>query len=264
MKQYLDLLRDIRENGNLKTDRTGTGTYSVFGRQMRFDLKAGFPLLTTKKIHIRSVVVELLWFLSGSTNVRFLQENGCRIWDPWADKNGELGPVYGKQWRSWTAHDGKIIDQISQVVDGLRRDPDSRRHVVTAWNPADLPQMALSPCHCLFQFYVSNGNLSCQLYQRSCDVFIGLGFNIASYALLTHMIAQQCGLGVGEFVWVGGDTHLYLNHMEQVATQLEREPRALSRLEIIGKPESLFDYKLESFVFHNYEPYPHIKAPVAV
>jgi thymidylate synthase len=266
MKQYLDLMKKIREHGELKTDRTGTGTYSVFGHQMRFDLREGFPLVTTKKIHLRSVIVELLWFLRGDTNVRWLQENACRIWDPWADKDGELGPVYGKQWRSWAAGDGASIDQISEVLHDIRTKPDSRRLIVSAWNPVDVPKVPVAPppCHCLFQFYVANGRLSCQLYQRSCDVFIGLPFNIASYALLTHMMAQQSHLEVGEFVWTGGDTHLYLNHMDQVAEQIQREPRALPRLEILRKPASLFDYDVDDFVIHNYDPHPHIKAPVAV
>jgi len=264
MKQYLDLLRTIREHGALKTDRTGTGTYSIFGHQMRFDLNQGFPLLTTKKTHLRSIIVELLWFLRGDTNVRWLQENSCRIWDPWADKDGNLGPVYGHQWRSWPQGDGTSIDQISEVIRDISKSPDSRRLIVSAWNPGDLPKMALAPCHCLFQFYVANGKLSCQLYQRSCDVFIGLPFNIASYALLTHMIAQQCELELGEFIWTGGDTHLYTNHMEQVAEQLQREPRPLPKLEIIRKPSSIFDYCIEDFVIHDYDPHPHIKAPVAV
>lgn len=264
MKQYLQLMKDIRERGVYKQDRTGTGTYSLFGYQMRFDLQDSFPLLTTKKIHLRSVIVELLWFLRGDTNVRWLQENQCRIWDPWADKEGNLGPVYGHQWRSWPGPDGTTIDQISELIRGLRTNPDSRRHVVSAWNPSDIGKMALPPCHCLFQFYVANGRLSCQLYQRSCDVFIGLGFNIASYALLTHMIAQQCDLQVGEFIWTGGDTHLYANHMDQVAEQIQREPRKLPQLEILRKAPSIFDYEIQDFAIHNYNPHPHIKAPVAV
>jgi thymidylate synthase len=259
-------MQHIREKGALKTDRTGTGAYSVFGHQMRFDLQEGFPLVTTKKIHMRSVIVELLWFLRGDTNVKWLQENACRIWDPWADENGDLGPVYGKQWRSWAQPDGPPIDQISALLTQIKENPNTRRHVISAWNPADLPKIRVAPppCHCLFQFYVANGKLSCQLYQRSCDVFIGLPFNIASYALLTHMVAQQCDLEVGEFIWTGGDTHLYTNHMDQVAEQIQREPRALSRLEIVHKADSLFDYKIEDFVIHNYDPHPHIKAPVAV
>lgn len=264
MKQYLDLMQDICDNGHKREDRTGVGTVSVFGRQMRFDLQQGFPLLTTKKLHLRSIIVELLWFLSGDTNIKFLQDNKCRIWDPWADENGDLGPVYGHQWRSWPKTSGGSIDQISQVVQTIKENPNSRRMLVVAWNPSDLDKMALPPCHCLFQFFVADGKLSCQLYQRSCDVFIGLGFNIASYALLTHMIAQQCGLEVGEFIWTGGDTHLYLNHMEAVKLQLGREPRPLPRLNIKRRPDSLFDYKVEDFEVSGYEPHPHIKAEVAV
>lgn len=264
MQPYLDLMNDIKQHGVFRSDRTGVGTTSVFGRQMRFDLSKGFPLLTTKKIHIRSVVIELLWFLSGSSNIRFLQENECRIWDSWADENGDLGPVYGKQWRSWPCADGQSIDQMAELVSRIKKDPSSRRLVVSAWNPADLDKMALAPCHCLFQFYVANGKLSCQLYQRSCDVFIGLGFNIASYALLTHMIAQQCDLEVGEFVWSGGDVHLYSNHLDQVDLQLSRSPKKLPQLRILRRPESLFEYKFEDFEFQNYEFHPHIKAPVAV
>lgn len=264
MQQYLDLMADIKKNGAVKEDRTGVGTLSVFGRQMRFDLSEGFPLLTTKKLHIRSIFIELLWFLSGSTNIKFLKENKCRIWDPWADENGDLGPVYGYQWRSWPTPTGESIDQISQVVDTIKNNPDSRRMLVVAWNPSDLPKMALPPCHCLFQFFVADGKLSCQLYQRSCDVFIGLGFNIASYALLTHMIAQQCDLEVGEFVWTGGDTHLYKNHLEQVDVQVERAPKKLPKLVIKRKPKDLFSYNIEDFEIINYEAHPHIKAEVAV
>lgn len=264
MQQYLDLLRKIKEEGVLKGDRTGTGTYSIFGHQMRFNLQEGFPLLTTKKIHFHSVLVELLWFLRGDTNVRWLQENSCRIWNAWADAEGNLGPVYGAQWRSWPNHRGGTIDQMSELLTLIKKNPDTRRLVISAWNPADIPHMALPPCHCLFQFYVAQGKLSCQLYQRSCDVFIGLGFNIASYALLTHMIAQQCNLEVGDFVWTGGDTHLYTNHMEQVLEQLRREPRKLPHLEISRKAEDLFSYQIQDFVIHDYNPHPHIKAPVAV
>ena len=264
MQSYLDLLADVRENGASRSDRTGVGTWSVFGRHLRFDLQQGFPLLTTKKLHLRSIVLELLWFLRGETNVRWLQERGCRIWDPWADEHGELGPVYGKQWRSWPTPDGRQIDQISQVVEQLRNDPNSRRMLVVAWNPADVGQMALPPCHCLFQFYVADGKLSCQLYQRSCDTFIGLPFNIASYALLTHMLAQQVDLEVGDFCWAGGDVHLYHNHAEAVAEQITREPRPLPKLKIQRRPATLFDYELEDFVWEGYDPHPHIKASVAV
>jgi len=264
MKQYLDLLDHILEKGAQKDDRTGTGTLSVFGYQMRFDLNAGFPLLTTKKLHLRSIVHELLWFLAGDTNVRYLQDNNVSIWNEWADSNGELGPVYGRQWRAWPTADGQHIDQISQVVSEIKSNPDSRRLLVSAWNVGELDKMALAPCHLLFQFYVAQGKLSCQLYQRSCDTFLGLGFNIASYSLLTHMIAQQCGLEVGDFVWTGGDVHLYRNHLEQARLQLSREPRPLSRLEIKRKPNSIFDYQFDDFVIHDYQSHPHIKAPVAV
>ncbi len=264
MKQYLELMQHIREKGVLQSDRTGTGTYSVFGHQMRFNLQGGFPLVTTKKIHMRSVIAELLWFLRGDTNIKWLQEHGCRIWNEWADANGDLGPVYGKQWRSWSTTGGESIDQISELIERLRTQPEARRHVICAWNPSDIPKMALPPCHCLFQFYVADGKLSCQLYQRSCDVFLGLPFNIASYSLLTHMIAQQCDLEVGDFIWTGGDTHLYTNHMEQVSEQLQRTPHALPRLEILRKPASIFEYEIEDFVIHDYNPDPHIKAPVAV
>ncbi|WP_369601470.1 thymidylate synthase [Hahella sp. SMD15-11] len=264
MKQYLDMMRHVRDNGFRKSDRTGTGTLSVFGYQMRFDLQAGFPLVTTKKLHLRSIIHELLWFLSGDTNIRYLHENGVTIWDEWADENGDLGPVYGYQWRSWPAPDGRHIDQISQVLDQLRNNPDSRRHIVVAWNPACVDDMALPPCHALFQFYVADGRLSCQLYQRSADIFLGVPFNIASYALLTHMVAQQCDLEAGEFIWTGGDVHLYLNHLDQADEQLSREPRPLPRLKILRKPESLFDYRFEDFRIEGYDPHPHIKAPVAV
>ena len=264
MKQYLDMMRHVRDNGFRKSDRTGTGTLSVFGYQMRFDLQAGFPLVTTKKLHLRSIIHELLWFLSGDTNIRYLHENGVTIWDEWADENGDLGPVYGYQWRSWPAPDGRHIDQISQVLDQLRNNPDSRRHIVVAWNPACVDDMALPPCHALFQFYVADGRLSCQLYQRSADIFLGVPFNIASYALMTHMVAQQCDLEAGEFIWTGGDVHLYLNHLDQADEQLSREPRPLPRLKILRKPESLFDYRFEDFRIEGYDPHPHIKAPVAV
>lgn len=264
MKQYLDLMRRILDDGVDRTDRTGTGTRSVFGHQMRFDLNEGFPLVTTKKLHLRSIIHELLWFLSGDTNIRYLQDNGVSIWDDWADENGDLGPVYGYQWRSWPSPDGTSVDQISNVVQQIKTNPNSRRLMVVAYNPSFVDQMALPPCHSLFQFYVANDKLSCQLYQRSCDVFLGLPFNIASYALLTHMIAQQCDLGVGDFVWTGGDTHLYSNHMEQTKLQLSREPLPLPTLNIARKPESLFDYRFEDFEIQNYEFHPHIKAPVSV
>jgi thymidylate synthase len=264
MKQYLDFMRHVLEHGADKTDRTGTGTRSVFGYQMRFDLQEGFPLVTTKKVHIKSIVHELLWFLQGSTNVRYLQENSVSIWNEWADAEGELGPVYGAQWRSWPTPDGGHIDQISQLVEQIRKSPDSRRLIVSAWNVGEIPRMALPPCHALFQFYVADGKLSCQLYQRSADIFLGVPFNIASYALLTHMMAQQTGLDVGDFIWTGGDCHLYNNHLEQVRTQLEREPFPLPKLEIARKPESIFDYRFEDFHITGYEAHPHIKAPVAV
>jgi thymidylate synthase len=264
MRQYLDLLRVTRTTGAQKTDRTGTGTLSVFGHQMRFDLNAGFPLVTTKKLHLRSIIYELLWFLRGDTNVKWLQERGVTIWDAWADAAGELGPIYGKQWRSWPTPDGGSIDQISRAVETLRRDPDSRRVIVNAWNVAELDQMALTPCHALFQFYVANGRLSCQLYQRSADLFLGVPFNIASYALLTHMVAQQCELGVGEFIWTGGDCHLYLNHLEQADEQLRRAPLPLPTLRIKRKPATIFDYEYEDFVIENYQAHAHIKASVAV
>ncbi len=264
MQQYLSLMRRVRDTGYRKQDRTGTGTLSVFGHQLRFDLSAGFPLVTTKKLHLRSIIHELLWFLSGDSNVRYLRENGVRIWDQWADENGELGPVYGVQWRSWGTPDGAAIDQISQVVQQLRESPDSRRIIVSAWNVADLDDMALPPCHMLFQFYVADGKLSCQLYQRSCDIFLGVPFNIASYALLTHMLAQQADLAVGDFIWTGGDCHLYLNHLEQAKEQLTRKPLPLPCLAIKRRPKSIFDYQFEDFEFLNYESHPHIAAKVAV
>lgn len=264
MRQYLDLMRDILENGASKTDRTGTGTLSVFGRQMRFNLSEGFPLVTTKKLHLRSIIYELLWFLSGDTNIKYLNDNKVTIWDEWADENGELGPVYGHQWRSWPAPDGRQIDQISQVLDSIRNKPDSRRHIVSAWNPAEVDKMALPPCHALFQFYVADGRLSCQLYQRSADFFLGVPFNIASYALLTHMFAQQCDLEPGEFVWTGGDVHLYTNHLDQARLQLSREPYALPTLNIRRHPETIFSYQFEDFEIVNYQAHPAIKAPIAV
>ena len=262
--QYETLLEHVYKTGVDKNDRTGVGTRSVFGYQMRFNLAEGFPLVTTKKLHIRSIVHELLWFLSGSSNIKYLHDNGVSIWDEWADENGDLGPVYGVQWRSWPAADGRKIDQITNLVEGIKRNPDSRRHLVVAWNPAEVDKMALPPCHCLFQFYVANGKLSCQLYQRSCDIFLGVPFNIASYSLLTHMIAQQCDLDVGDFVWTGGDCHIYKNHFEQVELQLSRTPRAYPKLVICRKPASIFDYKFEDFVIEGYDPWPAIKAPIAV
>ncbi|GAB3947213.1 thymidylate synthase [Spirosoma harenae] len=264
MQQYHDLLRHILEHGTRKTDRTGTGTISVFGYQMRFNLEDGFPLLTTKKVHTKSIIHELLWFIKGDTNITYLKENGVSIWDEWADENGDLGPVYGKQWRSWAAPDGRVIDQLQDVLNQLKRTPDSRRMIISAWNPADVPNMALPPCHLLMQFYVADGKLSCQLYQRSADVFLGVPFNIASYALLTMMIAQECGYTAHEFVWTGGDTHLYLNHLEQVETQLAREPRPLPTMRLNPAVKSVFDFKYEDFTLENYNPYPAIKAPVAV
>ena len=264
MKAYLDLLRHIQTNGVEKTDRTGTGTKSVFGYQMRFDLQEGFPLLTTKKLHLKSIIYELLWFLQGDTNIKYLNEHGVSIWDEWADKDGNLGPVYGQQWRSWPAADGRHIDQISAVVKAIAANPDSRRHIVCAWNVGALDQMALPPCHALFQFYVANGRLSCQLYQRSADVFLGVPFNIASYALLTMMIAQVCNLQVGEFIHTFGDAHLYLNHLEQTATQLERTPRPLPIMHINKAVQSIFDFQYEDFNLQDYNPYPAIKAPIAV
>jgi len=264
MKQYHDLMAQVRAHGTRKTDRTGTGTLSVFGHQMRFDLRAGFPLVTTKKIHFKSVVHELLWFLRGDTNTAYLREHGVTIWDEWADAGGNLGPVYGKQWRSWPAPDGGSIDQMSEVLRQLRSQPDSRRLIVSAWNVGELSQMALMPCHAFFQFYVAEGRLSCQLYQRSADIFLGVPFNIASYALLTHMVAQQCDLGVGDFVWTGGDCHLYLNHLEQVELQLSRAPLPLAELVIHRRSASLFDYSYDDFEFRNYQHHPAIRAPVAV
>ncbi|WP_298091763.1 thymidylate synthase [uncultured Sphingomonas sp.] len=264
MRQYLDLMDRVLTSGSRQMDRTGTGTLSVFGHQMRFDLARGFPVLTTKKLHLRSIIVELLWFLRGDTNVRWLQERKVSIWDEWADEAGDLGPVYGKQWRDWVAADGRHIDQIRDLVEQIRTQPASRRQIVTAWNPGDLHAMALAPCHCLFQTHVADGRLSLQLYQRSADIFLGVPFNIASYALLTHMLAQQCGLAVGEFIWTGGDCHLYLNHLEQARTQLAREPGALPRLEILRRPDAIDGYEAEDFVLHDYAPQPHIKAPVAI
>lgn len=264
MRNYLDLLEDVLHNGTSKEDRTGVGTRSVFGRQLRFDLNEGFPLVTTKRVHLKSVVHELLWFLRGDTNIAYLKENGVRIWDEWADENGDLGPVYGSQWRSWEAPDGRKIDQIAAVVEAIKQNPDSRRHLVSAWNVAEVDQMKLPPCHFVFQFYVADGKLSCMLTMRSVDTFLGLPFNIASYSLLTHMIAQQCGLGVGEFIWSGGDVHIYNNHVEQVKTQLEREPYPLPKLVIKRKPDSIFDYVYEDFEFTDYQHHPTIKATVAV
>ena len=264
MKQYLDLLDHIIENGSKKEDRTGTGTISTFGYQMRFDLSEGFPCLTTKKLHLRSIIHELLWFLQGDTNIRYLKENGVTIWDEWADENGELGPVYGYQWRSWPAPNGKAIDQIQNLIDSLKNNPDSRRHIVSAWNPALIEDMALPPCHCLFQFYVADGKLSCQLYQRSADTFLGVPFNIASYALLTLMMAQVCGYEPGEFIWTGGDVHLYNNHLEQTKLQLSRTPRALPKMIINPEVKNLFEFKFEDFQLVDYDPHPHIKAAVSV
>ena len=264
MQQYLDLLREIRDNGVVKADRTGVGTKSIFGHQMRFDLSKGFPLLTTKKMFLKGVIYELLWFLKGDTNIKFLTDNGVHIWDEWADENGDLGSVYGKQWRSWETTDGRVIDQISQVVDLIKNHPDSRRILVTAWNPAEIDKMALPPCHCLFQFYVADGKLSCQLYQRSADTFLGVPFNIASYALLTMMLAQVCGLQPGEFIHTTGDTHLYLNHLEQVDLQLSREPRPLPIMKLNPDVKSIFDFKYEDFTLEGYDPWPTIKAPIAV
>jgi thymidylate synthase len=264
MQAYHDLLRHILQNGVRKSDRTGTGTISVFGYQMRFNLADGFPLVTTKKVHLRSIIHELIWFLQGDTNIKYLNDNGVSIWDEWADPDGNLGPVYGKQWRSWAAPDGRVIDQISEVVNTLKKNPDSRRIIVSAWNPADIPDMALAPCHCLFQFYVADGKLSCQLYQRSADVFLGVPFNIASYALLTLMLAQVCDLEPGDFVWTGGDTHLYVNHLEQVDLQLSRAPRSLPTMKINPAVRDIFSFKYEDFELLNYDPWPAIKAPVAV
>lgn len=264
MQVYLDLMKKILDEGVDRSDRTGVGTRSIFGTQMRFDLSESFPLLTTKKVHLRSIIYELLWFLSGDTNIKFLKDNKVTIWDEWADENGNLGPVYGKQWRRWECADGRIIDQISNVVEQIKNNPQSRRLIVNAWNVADVDKMALPPCHLLFQFYVANDRLSCMLYQRSCDYFLGVPFNIASYSLLCMMIAQQCGLKPGEFVWTGGDTHLYSNHFEQAKEQLSRTPRALPKMLIKRKPDSIFDYKFEDFELVDYDPYPVIKAPIAV
>jgi len=264
MKPYLDLMRHVLEHGHRKSDRTGTGTLSTFGWQMRFDLAAGFPLLTTKKIHFKSVAYELLWFLKGETNVRWLQEHGVSIWDEWADESGELGPVYGSQWRSWPAPDGSAIDQIAQVVESIRTRPDSRRHIVTAWNPAEIEKMKLPPCHVLFQFYVADGRLSCQMYQRSADIFLGVPFNIASYALLTLMVSQVCGLEPGEFVHTLGDAHLYLNHLDQAKEQLTRSPRPLPRIRLNTGVKDIFGFRYEDLALEGYDPYPAIKAPIAV
>lgn len=264
MRQYLDLMKDILENGSRKNDRTGTGTLSVFGRQLRFNLSEGFPLVTTKKLHLRSIIYELLWFLKGETNIKYLKDHRVSIWDEWADESGELGPVYGHQWRSWPAPEGRAIDQIAQVIAQIKQKPDSRRHIVTAWNPAEVGKMALPPCHALFQFYVADGKLSCQLYQRSADYFLGVPFNIASYALLTYMFAQQCELLPGDFVWTGGDVHLYTNHLEQANLQLSRHPFTLSQLNIKRKPATIFEYQFEDFEILNYQAHPSIKAPIAV
>lgn len=264
MRQYEDFMRHVFENGVDKTDRTGTGTKSLFAYQMRFDLQEGFPMVTTKKLHLKSIIYELLWFLRGDSNVKWLQERGVSIWNEWADENGELGPIYGVQWRSWPAPDGSKIDQISQIVEQIKANPDSRRLIVSAWNVGLIPQMKLPPCHAFFQFYVAEGKLSCQLYQRSADIFLGVPFNIASYSLLTHMIAQQCGLDVGEFIWTGGDCHIYTNHFEQVKEQLSRDPYPYPKLNIKRKPESIFDYEFEDFEIIDYQHHPHIKAPVAV
>jgi len=264
MRQYLDLMRHVLEHGTDKSDRTGTGTRSVFGHQMRFDLAEGFPVLTTKKLHLRSIIHELLWFLKGETNTRYLKENGVSIWDEWADANGELGPVYGSQWRSWPTADGRHIDQISQVLAQIKANPDSRRLIVSAWNVGEIDKMKLPPCHAFFQFYVADGKLSCQLYQRSCDIFLGVPFNIASYALLTMMVAQVCGLKPGDFVWTGGDCHLYSNHFEQAREQLSRTPRGLPIMRINPEVKDLFAFRFEDFELVGYEPMPHIKAPVAI
>jgi thymidylate synthase len=264
MQQYLDLARRIRDDGTTKEDRTGTGTKSVFGHQMRFNLEDGFPMVTTKKLHLKSIIHELLWFIAGDTNIKYLKDNGVRIWDEWADENGDLGPVYGHQWRSWPTPNGETVDQITSLIDTIKNKPDSRRMIVSAWNVADVDHMALPPCHCLFQFYVANGKLSCQLYQRSADVFLGVPFNIASYALLTMMIAQVCDLGLGDFVHTFGDAHLYLNHMEQIDLQLSRDPKPLPTMTINPDVKSIFDLKFEDFELQNYEAHPHIKGLVAV
>ncbi len=264
MRQYLELMRHVAERGHRKDDRTGTGTLSVFGWQMRFDLAEGFPLLTTKKLHTRSIIHELLWFLRGETNIQYLKDNKVSIWDEWADENGELGPVYGKQWRRWETPDGRSIDQIAQLIEALKTNPDSRRHIVSAWNPSEVDRMALPPCHALFQFYVAGGKLSCQLYQRSADIFLGVPFNIASYALFTMMVAQVCGYEPGDFVWTGGDCHLYMNHLEQTQLQLSREPRALPTLRINPAVKDIFAFTIDDFTLEGYDPHPHISAPVAV
>ena len=264
MRQYHDLMKEVLAKGVQKSDRTGTGTVSVFGHQMRFNLADGFPMVTTKKLHLKSIIYELLWFLKGSTNNNWLKERGVSIWNEWAAPDGDLGPIYGYQWRSWPAPNGQHIDQISEVVETIKKNPDSRRIIVSAWNVADIPRMALAPCHAFFQFYVADGKLSCQLYQRSADIFLGVPFNIASYALLTHMMAQQCNLEVGDFIWTGGDCHLYSNHLEQVELQLSRDFFPLPKLNILRKPDSIFDYEFEDFEITGYECHPHIKAPVAI
>jgi thymidylate synthase len=264
MKEYLSLLGHIMESGVLKSDRTGTGTKSVFGYQMRFDLQKGFPLLTTKKVHLKSIIYELLWFIKGDTNIKYLNDHGVTIWDEWADKNGNLGPVYGSQWRSWKGADGKVTDQLSSLIEGIKKNPDSRRHIISAWNPAEVDKMALPPCHAMFQFYVANGRLSCQLYQRSADVFLGVPFNIASYALLTMMVAQVCGLKPGEFIHTFGDAHIYTNHFDQVNLQLSRDTRQLPVMKLNPAIESIFDFKFEDFILEGYDPHPGIKAPIAV
>ncbi|MBU3629007.1 thymidylate synthase [Polynucleobacter sp. AP-Reno-20A-A9] len=264
MRQYHDLMKEVLAKGVQKSDRTGTGTVSVFGHQMRFNLADGFPMVTTKKLHLKSIIYELLWFLKGSTNNNWLKERGVSIWNEWAAPDGDLGPIYGYQWRSWPAPNGQHIDQISEVVETIKKNPDSRRIIVSAWNVADIPRMALAPCHAFFQFYVADGKLSCQLYQRSADIFLGVPFNIASYALLTHMMAQQCNLEVGDFIWTGGDCHLYSNHLEQVELQLSRDFFSLPKLNILRKPDSIFDYEFEDFEIVGYESHPHIKAPVAI
>ncbi len=264
MKQYLHYLQSILDHGVEKTDRTGTGTTSLFGQQMRFNLQQGFPMVTTKKLHIKSILYELFWFLQGNTNVKYLNDHGVSIWNEWADENGELGPVYGKQWRAWQTQKGEVIDQISQVIDDLKVNPNSRRHIVSAWNVGELEDMALPPCHLLFQFYVANGKLSCMLHQRSADSFLGVPFNIASYSFLTHMVAHQCDLDVGEFIWNGGDCHIYQNHLEQVKLQISRDPLPLPQLHIKRKPESIFDYQFNDFEIINYQSHPHIKGAIAV
>ena len=264
MRQYHNLMKEVLEKGVQKSDRTGTGTISIFGHQMRFNLAEGFPMVTTKKLHLKSIILELLWFLKGSTDNNWLKERGVSIWNEWAAPDGELGPIYGYQWRSWPAPNGKHIDQISEVVETIKKNPDSRRIIVSAWNVADIPRMALAPCHAFFQFYVADDKLSCQLYQRSADIFLGVPFNIASYALLTHMMAQQCNLEVGDFIWTGGDCHLYSNHLEQVDLQLSRDFFPLPKLNILRKPDSIFDYEFEDFEILGYESHPHIKAPVAI